>query len=79
MKIELVNSTELPQSETSIGLTIGSQMMLSLTSQQNQLGWDYLSEQYGYSYFVLAYRHNFATGEKEPVYAASWWDVDGRI
>jgi hypothetical protein len=40
------------------------------------LGWDYLSETVvNYAPFS-AYRHNFATGVKEPLFA-SWWEYDG--
>jgi hypothetical protein len=40
------------------------------------LGWDYLSESVvNYAPFS-AYRHNFATGVKEPLFA-SWWEYDG--
>ena len=40
------------------------------------LGWDYLSEGVvNYAPFS-AYRHNFATGLKEPLFA-SWWEYDG--
>jgi hypothetical protein len=40
------------------------------------VGWDYISETViGYADFS-AYRHNFATGQKEQMYAG-WWDSDG--
>jgi len=40
------------------------------------VGWDYISETViGFADFS-AYRHNFATGQKEQMYAG-WWDSDG--
>ncbi len=54
--------------ETLIDLTIGNQMTLSLTLVQPSIGWDYLSETVVDYVPFRAYRHNFATGQKEQMF-----------
>ena len=49
---------------------------IELDFSTESVGWDYLAEWTNGMAPFSAYRHNFATGQKEAIYAG-WWETDG--